>query len=85
MRIWVKLILDGKIIQQFVYEKDERLVYSKFFEYMTEICQKMDLPTPVILKPHIFNFAKFNRVKFTAKDFVEPFSYDKLELENIIS
>ena len=54
MRIWVKLILDGKIIQQFVYERDERLVYSKFFEYMTEICQKMDLPTPVILKPHIF-------------------------------
>jgi hypothetical protein len=84
MKIWVKIISDGKIRRQIVYERDDKLVYSKFFEYMSEICQKLDIPTPVILKPHMFNFAKFNRVKFTPKDFVESFPYDKLELENII-
>jgi hypothetical protein len=84
MKIWIKLISDGKIRRQFVYEKDEKMVYSKFFEYTSEVCQKLDIPTPVILKTHIFNFAKFNRVKFTPKDFVESFPYDRLEFENII-
>ena len=85
MRIWVKLITNGKIKKQIVYERDDKLVYSQFFDYLTEMCQKLDIPTPVLLKTHIFNFAKFNHVKFTPKDFVEYFSYDQLFLENILS
>ncbi len=85
MKIWAKLITNGKIKKQIVYERDEKLVYSQFFDYLTEMCQKLDIPTPVLLKTHIFNFAKFNHVKFTPKDFVEYFAYDQLFLENILS
>ena len=74
---------DGRIRQQFVYEKDEKLVYSRFFDYLTEICQALDIPTPVLTKTHIFNFAKFNHVKFIARDFVESLGYDCLFLENL--
>ena len=84
MKIWAKLITDGKIRKQFVYEKEERLTYSHFFDYLTEICQVLDIPTPVLLKTHIFNFAKFNHVRFIRRDFVEEFDYDQLFLENII-
>lgn len=84
MKIWAKLMKDGKIKKQFVYERDESIVYSKFFEYLTDISQKLDISTPVLLKTHIFNFAKFNRVKFLPKDFVESFPYDQLLLENIV-
>lgn len=83
MKIWVKLITDGKIKKDFVYEKNEKLTYSRFFDYLSEISQTLDIPTPVLLKTHIFNFAKFNHVKFTKKDFVESFPYDQLFLENI--
>ena len=83
MKIWVKLISDGKIKRDFVYEKDEKLTYSRFFDYLSEIAQTLDIPTPVLLKTHIFNFAKFNHVKFTKKDFVESFFYDQLFLENL--
>jgi len=83
MKIWAKLITDGKIKHQMVYEKDEKLTYSHFFDYLTEICQALDVPTPVLMKTHIFNYAKFNHVKFTAKDFVEHFAYDQLFLENV--
>ena len=58
MKIWAKLITNGKIKKQIVYEKDEKLVYSKFFDYIVEISQALDIPTPVLLKTHIFNFAK---------------------------
>ena len=84
MKIWAKLLTDGKIKKQMVYEKDEKLTYSHFFDYLADICLALDIPTPVLLKTHIFNYAKFNHVKFTAKDFVEYFAYDQLFLENIL-
>ena len=84
MKIWAKLITDGKIQKQFVYEKQERLTYSRFFDYLSDICHELDIPTPVLLKTHIFNFAKFNHVKFIPRDFVEFLDYDQLFLENII-
>ena len=83
MKIWAKLLTEGKIKKQMVYEKDEKLTYSHFFDYLADICQALDIPTPVLLKTHIFKYAKFNHVKFTSKDFVEHFSYDQLFLENI--
>ena len=84
MKIWAKLITDGKIQKQFVYEKQELLTYSRFFDYLSDICHELDIPTPVLLKTHIFNFAKFNHVKFIPRDFVESLDYDQLFLENII-
>ena len=84
MKIWAKVMIDGKIKKQFVYERDEQLVYSKMFEYLADICMALDVPTPVIVKAHIFNFAKFNHVKFPARDFVESLGYDHLFLENIL-
>ena len=83
MKIWAKLLIDGKIKEQFVYENAEKLTYSHFFDYLTDICQKLDIPTPVLTKTHIFNFAKFNHVKFIPRDFVEAFGYDQLFLENL--
>ena len=83
MRIWAKLITDGHIKKQYVYENPERLTYSHFFDYLTEICYALDIPTPVLTKTHIFNFAKFNHVKFVKSDFVESLGYGHLMLENL--
>ena len=76
-------MIDGKIKKQMVYERDEQLVYSSFFEYLSEICMSLDVPTPVLVKAHVFNFAKFNHVRFVGRDFVESLGYDHLFLENI--
>ena len=83
MKIWAKVMLDGRIKKQFVYEKDDELKYSSFFEYLADICTALDVPTPVLVKAHIFNFAKFNHVKFTQNDFVESIAFDHLFLENL--
>ena len=48
------------------------------------LCHELDIPTPVLTKTHIFNFAKFNHVKFPARDFVESLGYDHLYIENIL-
>ncbi len=83
MRIWAKLMTDGHIKKDFVYENPERLTYAHFFDYLTDICAALDIPTPVLMKTHIFNFAKFNHVKFLKRDFVDSLDYDYLFIENL--
>ena len=82
IRIWAKVMIKDKIVKQFVLEKLESMDYSNFFDYLREICETLDIPTPVLIKTHLFNYAKYNNVKFTKADFVEKIDFDKLVLEN---
>ena len=67
-----------KIIKQYNYENAEKFTYSHFFTYL-----ELDIPTPVLLKTHIFNYAKFRTVRFLPRDFTEQPDFDKLILDNI--
>lgn len=82
VRIWAKVMKGSKILKQFMFEKQTSLDYSEFFDYLREICENLDIATPVLIKTHLFNFAKYNNVRFNQSDFVEPISFDKLVLEN---
>ena len=83
-RIWAKVYADDRIVKQTTYTSDEKFTYSKFFNYLADICGELDIPTPVLLKTHIMNYAKFNHVVFRPRDFVEDLGYEKLVLENIL-
>lgn len=83
-RIWAKVIRDGKIIKQVNYERAEKFAYSEFFYYLSDICEELDIATPILLKTHIFNYAKFNTVRFLPRDFAEPPEFDKLVLDNVV-
>ena len=84
IRIWAKVLKNDKIIKQCMFEKDGEIDYSEFFEYVREICERLDVTTPVIIKTHLFNYAKYNNVRFTQNDFIENISFDKLVLENAL-
>lgn len=83
-RIWAKILKEEHIERQFVYESEKKFTYSHFFDYLSEICTALDVPTPVLLKPHVFNYAKFRHVVFRPSDFMESVPFDKLVLENIL-
>lgn len=82
IRIWAKVLKKDKIIKQYVFERLETLDYSCFFDYLSDICEHLEIPTPVLIKTHLFNYAKYNNVKFKKDDFVEVIDFDKLVLEN---
>lgn len=82
-RIWAKVIAGEKIIKQVTYENDEKFVYADFWKYISEICDELDISTPIVLKTHIFGYAKFRTVKFLARDFAEAPDFDKLVIGNI--
>ena len=82
IRIWAKVMKKSKIEKQFVFEKEGQIDYSEFFDYLREICENLDIPTPVLIKTHLFNYAKYNTLRFKKDDFVEVIDFDKLVLEN---
>ena len=82
IRIWAKVMIKDKIVKQTVYERSGNTDYSLFFDYVRDICETLDVPTPVIIKTHVFNYAKYNYVRFTKADFVERIDFEKLVLEN---
>ena len=42
-KIWAKILKDGKIIKQAVYQSEEKFAYSKFFNYLADICEELDI------------------------------------------
>lgn len=84
IRFWGKCIKNKKIIRSKTMAVNvEKIDWSLFYDYISELSHKLDSPTPIIIKSHIFNFAKFNFVKFTKSDFVESLDYDELVVELI--
>ena len=55
VRIWAKVMKKDKILKQFMFEKDGQIDYSEFFDYLREICENLDIATPVLIKTHLFN------------------------------
>lgn len=84
-KIWGKVVEDGKIVKQVVYQREDKFTYSLFFNYLADICESLDIATPVLLKTHLFNFAKFNTVRFLPRDFAETVGFDFLSLEKILA
>ncbi len=82
-KIWAKVISGEKIINQITYVRDDKFAYARFFEYLSDICGELDIATPVLMKTHIFNYAKFSMVHFLPRDFAEPVDFDRLVLENL--
>ena len=84
IKIWAKTLKKERIIQDCEYCIDaDKMVWSLLFNVLTEICHTLDIPTPVLLKSHTLNFAKYNFVRFDKTDFVENVSFDCLWLEFI--
>ena len=83
IKIWAKVMKKDKILNQYMFEKFDEMDYSEFFSYLKEICENLDIATPVLIKTHLFNYAKFNYVRFLKSDFVESVDFDFLLIENV--
>ena len=83
VKLWARTIKDNKTIKSHDYVREVDMEWADFFEHVRELCHEMDLPTPVIIKTHLFNYAKFNYVRFTKSDFVESVDFDFLLVENV--
>lgn len=81
MKIWARLIIEGKNVKDTLYEDGYSLTLKSYENMLRKVAYLLDIPSPVTMQIHFNAFKQFNIHKFTADDFVESFDYDALEIE----
>jgi len=79
MKIWGKIIADDKIIKNKTIIVNEK--NTSFFDMLKDLCASLNIPTPVLLDKHVYDFNLFNMCTFRADDFIESVCFDKFTLE----
>ena len=83
MKVWAKTIVDEKITRDLLYEYGSITSEEEFVATLQEVCDKMDIPTPVATRVNFNHFVMFNNTRFKPLDFVESVDFDVLDLEAV--
>ncbi len=81
IRIWAKVIKNEKIVKETIFEEFDTFKVELFYDYISQICEKLDIATPIILTKHIYHYMTFNNSTFLPQDFPEIVSFDKFVIE----
>jgi hypothetical protein len=81
-KIWAKVVVNHRVKKGIIHDCEERVDIVNFFSHVHAICEKLKIPTPVVLNCYAENFIEFNILKFKPRDFIEEVSFDWLVLEN---
>lgn len=81
IKIWGKVLTNDKIIKHKTIEVDEKS--TTFFDMLSSLCTTLNIPTPVLLAKHVYDFNLFNICIFKPDDFVESVIFDRFTLEHL--
>lgn len=83
MKIWAKTVLEEKITRDVLYEYTSITTEEEFVAALQEICEMMDIPTPIATTVNFNHFVMFNNTRFKTRDFVEYIDFDMLDIEAV--
>ena len=75
IKIWGKILAKEKIAKSTIVEA------TSFFDMLMGVCQKLNIPTPVLLDKHVMDFNRFRRCEFKPNDFIEAVVFDRFVLQ----
>lgn len=78
-RLWGRVIRRHQMVMSETVEIGEGGVEGA----LLELCRRFDVQRPLQLPKHEREFEKFGRTFYTPEHFVEPVSFDRLEIELI--
>ena len=81
VKIFAKTIINNKIKKTYKFEINEDFEIDHFYDYVRDICENFDSPTPIVMAKHIKDYILFNTTQFIPSDFIEKVFFDKLILE----
>ena len=81
MKIWARLMIDGKNVKDTLYQDNKSLTYESYENMLRNIADLLDISSPVTMTIHFKHFKEFNIPRFKPDDFVESFEYDSMEIE----
>ena len=83
MKVWAKTIVEDKITRDILFEYSSLESEDDFVAILQQICEIMDIPTPIATQVNFQHFYNFNNTRFKERDFVESIDFDVLELEAV--
>lgn len=79
IKIWGKILVEDKIIKSSTISVDEK--NTSFFDMLKDLCGSINIPTPVLLDKHVYDFNLFHTCIFKPSDFVESVVFDRFAIE----
>ena len=79
IKIWGKIILKEKIAKSKTVLVDE--TSTTFFDMLRDVCEKLNIATPVLLDKHVYDFNLFNHCVFKPDDFIEDVVFDSFVIQ----
>ena len=79
MRIWGKVIAKEKIVKSKTIEVDASS--TTFFNMLKDLCQALNISTPVLLDKHVYDFNLFHICVFKPDDFIESVIFDSFVIQ----
>ena len=82
MKIWGRIYRDNKAVLDALSDAEAQKASDvlDWTAILDDICKKLDLSRPVILKKHEKELERFSRTVFRPSDFMESVDFDKFEL-----
>lgn len=83
MKLWAKTVSEEKITRSVVYEYGQMSDLDGFISLLHEVCEQLDIPTPIATRVNFNHYVMFNNTRFKERDFVEHVDFDLFELEAV--
>jgi len=82
MKLWIKTIVNEKVDKNVITYSENS--FDSYGDALREICNELDIPSPIIMKSGYKHLLEFNSCKYKASDFIEGVDFDYMIVENCI-
>ncbi len=81
IKIWGKIYSKERLIKSKTTKVDTKS--TTFFDMLAHLCHSLNIPTPVLLDKHVYDFNLFNICTFKADDFIEDIMFDSFVVQYV--
>ena len=79
IKIWGKVVSNEKIVKSKTVKVDTET--TTFFDMLANLSHLLNIPTPVLLDKHVYDFNVFGICTFKQDDFIEEVVFDRFIVE----
>ena len=79
IKIWGKVYSNERLIKSKTIKVDP--ASTTFFDMLATLSHSLNIPTPVLLDKHVYDFNVFNHCSFKSDDFIEEVVFDSFVVQ----
>ncbi|MCX7922877.1 MAG: hypothetical protein N3B21_12840 [Clostridia bacterium] len=82
MKLYGRIVKDGRVIRDAIVEKnDENMSFRDSLEHcLINLCRELESQVPMWLKKNSTEFINFHKTSFDKEHFIENIKFDRLEI-----